>query len=57
MPNKKKTTPPAKLLAQKKRTYANQVAKYQKLLDEDPSNKDTKVWRKQLEFYQNAPTK
>lgn len=49
MPKAKPRTP-AQTAAQKKRTAINQIKKYEKLLANDPTNKNAKSWQTSLDF-------
>lgn len=48
---KAKTTKPVKLDAQKKRTYANRLKKYEKLIRDNPRDPHVRTWEAHVDFF------
>lgn len=57
MANQKHKNTPLELISQKKRTYKNQVKRYEALLSKYPEHTHAKKWRALVEFYSVPPTK
>jgi hypothetical protein len=53
MPNRKKRKTESEKARQRRRTHANLVLKYKKLIKENPTSPHRKKWQEQIEYNLN----